>query len=289
MKLLLLLFLQAQNVRTTGAPLPNQISIFSSPTTVMGTGGLTWENGSNRGLTAYVDRLIADSNFLSAGQFITSISAPSGFASPLSAILDINGGSNAFLEAAGQTIQARIRGNANLGASGNIVGLRTITESKDTAIGQSLFSLYSTIAKSPTSNVTNAIHIWLDDLSALTTANKYAFWYDGKGDDCTGSAVYRINGLGIPALYNPCFEHYFAGHTRFERLVQQWENNRAVIRTEAGTTGGLLRDLELGGGNVLLSPSPGKDLVIPSLACPAGQKATLQIDSNGRVTRGACS
>lgn len=64
--------------------------------------------------------------------------------------------------------------------------------------------------------------------------NNYFLWYDGTG---TGAGVWRVNGLGIVAYYNPAFTTYTPGATNYERIVTQWNSSVAEIGTEAGGTG----------------------------------------------------
>lgn len=76
--------------------------------------------------------------------------------------------------------------------------------------------------------------------------SNYAFWYDSPG-------VYRINGEGVMAYYNPQFIKYTPGAMAFERIIQQWNANVAQYGVEAGTQGGTLRKLQLVGGGLILS------------------------------------
>ncbi len=79
-------------------------------------------------------------------------------------------------------------------------------------------------------------------------ANPYYEWFDSRG-------VYRIredtvadgsgNPQAVPALYNPRFTKYTPGLANYERIVEQWVANRAVITTESGGTG-TLRGITLG-------------------------------------------
>lgn len=112
--------------------------------------------------------------------------------------------------------------------------------------------------------VTNAVGLFVPAFNGYA-ANSYAFWSDEQGvyrirSDNTFNSVYQA----IPALYNPQFTKYTAGATNFERIVEQFESNVAYVRTEAGGTG-TLRDLGLGGGNVLITPSSGKVAKVTTL------------------------
>lgn len=100
-------------------------------------------------------------------------------------------------------------------------------------------------AETPTN--TSATHsgthfgIWLGEISAAPSANKYYLWADSDGvfrirEDGTFNSVTQA----IPALYNPQFTKYTPGATNYERIVLgQFNTNVAEIGTEAGGTGTL--------------------------------------------------
>lgn len=105
--------------------------------------------------------------------------------------------------------------------------------------------------------VTNNYAVWI--AHQVTGTNDYAFWYDSPG-------VYRINGDGIMAYYNPTFAKYVPAATNYERIVQQWVSNIAQFGTEASGTG-TLRKLRLIGAGLILST----DILPTSNPAIAGQ------------------
>jgi hypothetical protein len=89
---------------------------------------------------------------------------------------------------------------------------------------------------------TNIFGVWIDDLSNVSPTNMYGFWMDSPG-------VFRIKGDGVIGYYNPSYSpKYTPGATSFERVVLQWDAVHNVIQliTEAGSTGGTLRNIQVG-------------------------------------------
>lgn len=86
----------------------------------------------------------------------------------------------------------------------------------------------------PGGSLTNNFAVYGVNQDAAT--NNYFLWYNGTG---TNAGVWRVNGLGIAAYYNPTFAVYTPGATNYERIVTQWNTNVAEIGTEASGTGTL--------------------------------------------------
>jgi hypothetical protein len=110
------------------------------------------------------------------------------------------------------------------------------------------------------------------------SVNPYPFWSDEQGvfrikADNTFNSVVQA----IPALYNPQFTKYTPGAANYERIVQQWESNVAVITTEASGTG-TLRDLRLGdaGVRVIVGSAPVAVASLPTCnSAGKGARATV--------------
>jgi hypothetical protein len=83
---------------------------------------------------------------------------------------------------------------------------------------------------------------YCNDISADVSVNPYYLWFDAPG-------VYRINGAGIMAYYNPTFTKYVPAATNYERVVQQWTSDVLEYGPEAGGTG-VKRAMRLKGAGV---------------------------------------
>lgn len=101
-------------------------------------------------------------------------------------------------------------------------------------------------------SITDMYGAWIGDVSSAAD-HPYAFWYNGDNNVTATAGVFRINGLGIAAYYNPAFAKYAPGSTNFERIILgQWNGNVAEIGTEQGGTG-TLRPLKLIGSAIQTS------------------------------------
>lgn len=111
----------------------------------------------------------------------------------------------------------------------------------------------------PGSGATVASHygLYMKDQRGVSPGKDYAIWYDSPG-------VWRLNGDGIVAYYNPTFSpQYTPGATNYERVVTQWNSNVAEIGTEASGTG-TLRPLRLLGSSVLVPNNLGIGITNPT-------------------------
>lgn len=107
---------------------------------------------------------------------------------------------------------------------------------------------YNVNAASASGSAT-VVAYYSEDFAGSAT-NPYYSWFNSQGvrrvkEDSTFDSV----GQAIEALYNPLFTKYTPGAANYERIVEQWESNVAVITTEKGGTG-TLRSLQLGDAGV---------------------------------------
>lgn len=104
-------------------------------------------------------------------------------------------------------------------------------------------------------------------------ANNYFLWYGGLV--ANGAAVYRVNGLGVMAYYNPGFAtDYTPGGTNYERVVQQWTTNVLQYGTEAGGTG-VLRGVQILGASLAIPAASGTwNLASATVTLPTSQTLT---------------
>jgi hypothetical protein len=91
--------------------------------------------------------------------------------------------------------------------------------------------------------------LWLGSAVGKATY-PYAIWYDSPG-------VWRLNGDGIVAYYNPTFTKYTPGSSNYERIVTQWASDVLQFKIEASGTG-TLRNLEISAAGLLLTATTGK-------------------------------
>lgn len=129
------------------------------------------------------------------------------------------------------------------------------------------------------------------DLQVTGITNPYFLWYDGLGSNCDGSGVYRVNGLGIMAYYNPCFAQYVPAAVDFERIIARWgdtgvfgTDNRAYIGVEEGGTG-TDRAVHIIGANVSITSTLTPAVSDTSAnSCGTGTETIAGNDNAGKVT-----
>ena len=135
-------------------------------------------------------------------------------------------------------------------SSGNVTSQYGFSEyARDNYGTGTIASSYGFRALTPTNNgggtITNNYAFYAQNQKGTGITNPYAFWYDSDG-------VYRINGDGVMAYYNPSFTKYVPGAVDYERVVQQWSSDVLQFGTEAGGTG-TLRKMRLLGAGLILS------------------------------------
>lgn len=149
-----------------------------------------------------------------------------------------------------------------------------------------------TIGAGSTIETYSAFYAQPVNLTGIT--NSYFLWYGNEltsGSNCNNEGVWRVNGLGILAYYNPCFEPYEPGAADFERIILRWgdtgvfgSDNRAYIGVEEGGTGAD-RPLHLIGGNLSFTSTLTPAVTDTSAnSCGTGTQTIAGNDNAGKVT-----
>lgn len=167
-------------------------------------------------------------------------------------------------------------GQVYLGGSGNITrayGLSAYMQNYGSGTIANLYGMYPQHAPQ-TGAVTNAYAYYANaEWKHATVTNAYFAWFDSSG-------VWRVNGDGIVAYYNPAFTKYTPGATNYERIVTQWNSNVAEIGTEASGTG-TSRALRLIGASYKLAALTSNGFVKTS-----GSDGSLSVDTTTYIASG---
>ncbi len=163
----------------------------------------------------------------------------------------------------GVNIYAQNRTTTNVShLVGNYINIANVS-SGDVALAYGFVA--TTVENRSTGHITTYVPFYTEAQGGVTgITNAYDFWADEQGvyrikADNTFDSVYQA----IPALYNPQFTKYTPGAANYERIVEQWNGNKAEIGTEKGGTG-TLRVLKFIGASVEL---PGSSFTFDGKTC----------------------
>jgi len=294
---------------------------FSGITTAVTitTAGALWVGGGNetslwgvgagtflyRNTTADVDyNTIIDTNFNPAAnasgsiQTIMQLSVPAGNTRNISNLTALNN----YVTAAGSGVLTTVRGQYGEAIIGgthtatNVYAGYFLSVGSGTSGTTNMYAVDGFVQLTNTATVTNAYAVKADSTVKAAGAtvtnnygfyagaqdvgtNNYAYWYNGTN---SGAGVWRVNGLGIEAYYNPSFATYTPGAANYERIVTQWTSDVAEIGTEAGGTG-TLRSLRLLGNGVNLTE------LASDPAAPAANSVTFYSKDNGSNKTTLCA
>ena len=184
--------------------------------------------------------------------------------SQLSGAVDYSG-SGSVLDAYGCTGQVYLGGTGNISRA---YGANTYLQNYGTGTMGSMYGFYAYHAPGGGPITTSYAYYANASWKHASVTNSYFAWFDSPG-------VWRVNGDGIVAHYNPSFTKYTPGATNYERIVTQWNANVAEIGTEASGTG-TLRALRLIGASYKLAA-----LTTSGVVSTSGGDGTLGITALG--------